>query len=108
MISSHSAAHNLPGSPALPVLIQFAYLQALDVLTTIAFLDRHVAEANPLLRVFVERAPSPLAALLWAKALALALGGGCLLTGRTRVLSRANLFFAALIVWNLVALIGAG
>jgi hypothetical protein len=107
MNSSFSAAHNLSRPPALPVLLQFAYLQALDVLTTIAFLDRHVSEANPLLRAFIERAPSPVAALLVAKVLALALGGCCFLTGRTRALKGANLFFAALVVWNLMALIAA-
>jgi hypothetical protein len=89
------------------VLAQFVYLQALDVLTTLAFLSRGVAEANPLVRLVMTWVPSRLGGLLCVKLLAVALAVYCWRKGRRRLLSRANVFFAFLVVWNLVALLVA-
>ena len=87
------------------LLLQYAYLQALDLLTTIAFLLNGVREANPVVRLAFGLAPSPLSGLLMIKVLAIALGILCWRSGRVRTLSRVNLLFAALIAWNLTALI---
>ena len=88
-----------------PVLLQFAYLQGLDILTTLAFLVAGVQEGNPMVRAAIQMAGSPLAGLLVIKASAMLLGGVCWRQGRMRLLKRANLFFAGLVAWNLVCLI---
>ncbi len=87
------------------LLVQFSYLQLLDVLTTLAFLTTGVREANPIVRLAIAAAPSPLAGLLALKACAFAAAVYCSVSARTRALWRINVLFAALVVWNLVALI---
>ncbi len=88
-----------------PVLLQFAYLQAMDILTTLAFLLAGVQEANPVVRAAIQWGGGPLAGLAAVKGAALLLGGFCWWSGRTRLLERANLFFAGLVAWNLVCLV---
>lgn len=87
------------------LLLQFSYLQVLDYLTTIAFLLLGVQEGNPLVRLFMEHAPTPLWGLAAVKGLALLLGLYCLRAGKFRLLSRVNVMFAVLVAWNMVALI---
>jgi hypothetical protein len=91
-------------SPAR-VLLLYAYLQALDVMTTLAFLLAGVQEANPLVRGAMQWMGSPLGGLLLVKMAALLLGGFCWASGRLRLLQRANLFFAGLVAWNLCCLV---
>jgi hypothetical protein len=88
------------------LLIQFSYLQLLDVLTTLVFLTGGVKEANPVVRFLLVATPSPLLGLLSVKLLAIALAVYCWRTARTRLLLFANLFFAVLVAWNLLALLG--
>jgi hypothetical protein len=99
-LTAASAARNY--SP----LVQFSYLQLLDLLTTAAFLAAGVREANPLVRVAMAVAPSPFGALLALKMFTLAAAAFCARSGRARVLVRMNVLFAALVVWNLIALLG--
>ncbi len=87
----------------LSLLIQFSYLQTLDVLTTLAFLLVGVNEANPILRLLLGMTNSPLVALLVVKVLALCLAAYCWRRGRRRLLSRVNVFYAVLVAWNLIA-----
>ncbi|MFN7920042.1 MAG: DUF5658 family protein [Bryobacteraceae bacterium] len=89
----------------LSLLFQFSYLQVLDLLTTVAFLMVGVREGNPLVRLAIEWAPSPIVGLLAVKALALGLGIYCLHAGKRALLSRINILFAIVVAWNLVALI---
>jgi hypothetical protein len=86
-------------------LVQFVYLQLLDLLTTVAFLLNGIHEGNPLVRWVLRTAPSPLGGLLGVKILAVLLGLYCWRFGKQRLLGRINIMFAALIAWNLVALI---
>lgn len=86
-------------------LVQFAYLQLLDLLTTVAFLIEGVQEGNPLVRWVLRASPSPLGGLLGMKILALMLGLYCWRLGKHRLLGRINFLFAVLVAWNLVALI---
>lgn len=86
-------------------LIQFGYLQVLDVLTTLVFLAAGIQEANPLVRAALEAAGSHLEGLLIVKLPAIVFALYCRHGGRARLLRRANLFFAALVVWNLVAVL---
>ncbi|MFB3776576.1 MAG: DUF5658 family protein [Bryobacteraceae bacterium] len=90
------------------LLTQFVYLQILDVLSTLVFLSGGVREVNPLVRLLVAGAGSPLGGLLVAKLAALLLAGYCWRGGRSRLLSRVNLFYAALVAWNLVAFLVSG
>jgi hypothetical protein len=94
----------VPLSPAR-TLLAYAYLQALDVMTTLAFLLAGVQEANPLVRQAIQWSGSPLAGLLLVKFAALLLGLFCWASGRVRLLQRANVFFAALVAWNLCCLV---
>ncbi len=85
------------------LLVQFIYLQLLDLLTTLAFLVAGVQEGNPLIRFLVQSAGTPLAGLLVAKGLAAALALFCWRSHRQRLLQRANVFYAVVVAWNLVA-----
>ena len=94
------------GSGAIhQLLVQYTYLQILDFLTTIAFLVNGVAEANPFVRFMLTVVPNPVAGLLAVKLLALLLGIYCWRLRRARLLGYINVLFAALIAWNLIALI---
>ncbi|MBI3679575.1 MAG: hypothetical protein HY235_04185 [Acidobacteria bacterium] len=86
-------------------LLQYVYLQILDLLTTIAFLLHGIREGNPLVRLVLEIAPNPVGGLVMLKLAALVLGVYCWRTRRLPLLNKVNFFFAALIAWNLVALI---
>jgi hypothetical protein len=86
-------------------LVQFVYLQLLDLLTTVAFLAQGVQEGNPVVRWVIGTSSNPLSGLLGVKVLALILGLFCWRMGKQRLLGRVNLLFAALVAWNLVALI---
>lgn len=93
-------------SGAVPaLLVNFFYLQVLDMLTTLAFLASGVAEANPLIRMSFSAAHSPLAGLLAVKAIAAMFAGVCWYSGKHRLLNRVNMGFAGLVVWNLIALV---
>lgn len=91
---------------SLPSLfVQYTYLQLLDLLTTVAFLLIGVQEGNPVVRLALEVAPTPVVGLLAVKGAALCLGFFCIRTGRMRLLGRINALFAVIVAWNLVALI---
>jgi Domain of unknown function (DUF5658) len=87
------------------LLVQFSYLQILDFMTTIAFLVHGIPEGNPLVRAALRYSPYPLGGLLAVKLMALGLGVYCWKYGRQRILSRINMLFAVVVVWNLTALI---
>lgn len=87
------------------LFLSCAYLQALDLLTTIAFLLHGVKEANPLVAFFIKIAGNPFGGLLAAKLLGVLIASYCWRHKRGRTLARINLFFAFLVTWNLVALI---
>lgn len=86
-------------------LVLFTYLQLLDLLTTVVFILHGVKEANPLVNFALTAAPTPLLGLVMIKTAALALGVYCCLRGRQKLLVRMNIFFAALVSWNLFAMI---
>ncbi len=92
-------------SPHPGTLALFAYLQFLDLLTTLVFLTHGVQEANPVVKFAIATTHSPVAGLLALKAAALLAAGYCAVSGRLRVLRRINLLFALLVVWNLLALL---
>lgn len=87
------------------LLLQYSYLQILDLLTTVGFLAHGVREGNPFVRFALHVAPNPLGGLLAIKLLAVLLGVYCWRMGRERLLVRINVLFALVVVWNLAALI---
>src|SRR5579872_63159 len=86
------------------LLLQYSYLQLLDLMTTVVFLMHGLREGNPLVRFALEISPNPLGALLAIKMLGLVLGIYCWRLGRERLLMRINILFALLVIWNLLAL----
>ena len=86
------------------LLIQYSYLQMLDLLTTCAFMLHGIREGNPVVRLALQF-PYPWGGLLMLKILALGLGVYCWRCGRHRLLTRINILFAIVVAWNLVALI---
>ena len=87
------------------LLWQFSYLQLLDVLTTVAFLLVGVQEGNPIVRMALEFAPNPFIGLGLVKVAGLGLGVFCAMRGKHALLSRINILFSIVIVWNLIALV---
>jgi hypothetical protein len=90
------------------LLMQFSYLQLLDLMTTVAFLLHGVQEANPFVRFALRLGPNPISGLLAIKCLALGLGVYCWRCGRERLLTRMNILFALVVAWNVAALIMGG
>jgi hypothetical protein len=64
-----------------------------------------VKEANPLVRLALESGGPPVVVLTIVKILAVALAYYCARSGRSRILVKANIFFAALVTWNLLVII---
>lgn len=87
------------------LLLQYSYLQMLDLLTTVAFLVHGIHEGNPVVRLALRYSSHPWAGLLLMKMLALALGVYCWRCGREKLLTRINVLFALVVTWNLLALI---
>jgi len=87
------------------LILQYSYLQVLDLLSTIAFLLHGIQEGNPIVRFALWLGPTPLYGLVAIKLLAIGLGVLCWRLGKTRLLSRMNLLFAVVVAWNLVAVI---
>ena len=89
------------------LFVQYSYLQILDFLTTLAFLLHGVKEGNPIVRWFIDTSASPLHGLIVIKLLALALGLLVWIRGNRKLLAVMNVLFAALVAWNLIAIIVA-
>ena len=74
------------------------------MITTLIFLSAGVQEGNPIIAKAMQWAQDPLGALLGVKLVALAIGVYCWSAGRHALLRRANLLFALLVTWNVVAI----
>jgi hypothetical protein len=86
-------------------LAQFVYLQLLDVLTTVVYMVYQGQESNPLVSLLMHAAGSPMRGLLLTKLLAFGIALYCWRRSRERLLWGVNLFYSAVVVWNLVALL---
>jgi len=86
-------------------LVLFGYFQLLDLLTTLVFLLSGMQEANPIVLFALRTAPNPLLGLLLVKLAGMGLAVYCWRLGRRGLLLRINIMFAALVSWNLFALI---
>ena len=90
------------------LLLQYSYLQVLDLLSTLAFTLHGVQEGNPLVRLVMHFTTNPIGGLVLVKMIALGLGLYCWKLRRQRLLVRMNIMFALVVTWNLAALIMAG
>lgn len=82
------------------LLIQvFLYLQVLDFLTTLVGFKLGLSEASPFVRLLT--ATGPMLGVMMSKGIALGLGAVCIGTGRLRLISWINYWYAALVTWNL-------
>lgn len=88
----------------MTTLVQFAFLQTLDILTTLVFLSLGVQEANPLVQWAMAHVGTAAGGLLLVKVAAIGLALFCWRRQRMSLLSRANLFFTCLVLWNLTAI----
>ena len=77
----------------------------LDVLTTLLFLAHRGQESNPLVRVLMHSAGSPIGGLLVPKLLAFGIALYCWRRSREKLLWGVNLFYSGVVVWNLIALL---
>ena len=89
----------------MTTLAAFIYLQLLDILTTIAFMMQGVGESNPIIRWVIREGPNPIGSLILVKVGAVLLALFCVYRSREQLLRKVNVFFAGLIVYNLVDLI---
>jgi hypothetical protein len=88
----------------MATLLVFVALQLCDLATTLLFLEHGVGEANPLVAALIRVFAQPAVAVLLVKAAGCGLAVYAWKSRRTRLLWRANLFFALCVVWNLVAI----
>lgn len=88
------------------VIQVFVYLQLLDFLTTMVGFRLGAQEASPFI-VKLIHSTSPAIGVAASKVIGLAIGGLCLATGRVKLLSLANYWYAALVVWNLAMIMTA-
>ena len=86
------------------ILLVFLALQFCDFATTMVFLRHGVSEANPLVAALLRMSDQPVLAVLLVKAAACGLAAYAWSSRRTRLLRRANLFFALCVGWNLLAI----
>jgi hypothetical protein len=82
----------------------FVYLQVLDLITTLVGFRIGAVEASPFIARLVHTS-SPVLGVAASKVLAVAIGGLCHVTGRSRIVRWINYWFAALIVWNLLIIL---
>jgi hypothetical protein len=87
------------------VLLEFIYLQFMDLLTTVAFLLYGVAELNPIVQWAMRVSPSALGGLVAVKVLAVLLALFCIARARHKLLRRVNVFFALIVAYNVLVLI---
>ena len=85
----------------------FVYLQLLDFLTTLVGFRLGASEASPFIAQIIH-ATNPAVGVGASKLLALGIGAICLLTGRARLITWINYWYAALIIWNLCVILTAG
>ena len=88
----------------MAILLVFVVLQVCDLATTLLFLHHGVGEANPLVAALIRVFAQPAVAVLLVKAAGCGLAVYAWKSRRTRLLWRANFFFAVCVAWNLVAI----
>lgn len=84
----------------------FVYLQLLDYLTTMVGFNVGAGEASPFIAKLIHLT-TPAVGVALSKVTALAIGGVCVASGRIRIVTWINYWYAGLIVWNLSIILHA-
>ncbi len=103
--NSKTAAANFSKHATTGMFQIFVYLQLLDLLTTLVGFKVGAAEASPFIRVLMHVGPA--AGVVLSKLISLGLGLICLYTKRLRLIRWMNLWFGALVVWNLFIILSS-
>jgi Domain of unknown function (DUF5658) len=91
----------------MAILLIFLVLQFCDLATTMVFLHHGVGEGNPLVAALIRFSAQPAMAVLLIKVAGCGLAVYAWRSRRTRLLRRANVFFALCVCWNLLAIASA-
>jgi len=91
---------------AMTLIEAFVLLQVLDVATTLIGLHIGGSELNPIIASLI-RLTEPTIGLLLAKSIGFGLGGYFIWRQKTRLIRRINIFFAALVIWNIAVIVTA-
>jgi hypothetical protein len=86
-------------------LLVFAYLQILDLLTTLLGFRLGAAEASPFIHLLMHAGPA--AGVAISKLVAVALAGICLYLRKKYLIVWINYWYSCLVVWNLVVLLAS-
>ena len=89
----------------MTLLVEFLYLQVLDLLTTLAFMMYGLGELNPLVKWVMRESPSALTGLVLVKLFAVVLALYCIVRARHKLLRAANVLFAFVVAYNMIVLI---
>ncbi len=89
----------------MPFSQMFIYLQLLDLLTTLVGFKLGASEASPFIRVLMHF--GPVVGVLASKLVALGLGALCVYKGKHHLIRLATYWYALLVVWNLMVMLGA-
>jgi hypothetical protein len=81
------------------MILLFALLQLIDLATTLVGFHLGMSEASPFVRLLI-RQLGPISALVAAKLIAIGVACCCLWLGRRRALRLANVWYAAVCIWN--------
>ncbi|HXJ38892.1 MAG TPA: DUF5658 family protein [Bryobacteraceae bacterium] len=84
----------------------FIYLQLLDFLTTLIGFKVGASEASPFIAKMIHLT-SPAWGVAASKVLGLGIGAICVASGRSRLITWINYWYAGLIVWNLCIILRA-
>ena len=84
----------------IPGLQFFLLLQILDVVTTAVGFRVGLGEASPFIRYLMQ--VGPMGGLLGSKVVAMLLAGFCIWSGRFQVIRYVNVWYSALVLWNLL------
>jgi len=80
-------------------LAAFLYLQLLDFLTTMVGIQLGLSESSPFIRWMMTA--NPTVGLAASKVVAVLIAGICIATNRPNLIKWVNVWYAALVVWNL-------
>jgi len=87
----------------IPGLQFFLLLQLLDVATTAVGFSVGLGEASPFIRSLMQA--GPMTGLLASKLIALMLAAFCIRTSRYNVIRYVNVWYSALVVWNVTLIV---
>ena len=84
----------------MPIVRIFLFLQLMDFLTTIVGFRLGASEASPFIAKMIHLS-SPAAGVAASKLIAVGIAVMCMLADRLRLLKLVNIWYGALVLWNL-------